>query len=129
LPAWLYTTTQCCSIASTAIHSGPCQGAEPSQPIQITSDGGGLLENGWRRDGKEILFGSADGQIMAVAVDPRSESLSVGRPVALFRPPIDRSAVAVAPNADRFLVSERPYTAAQTIHVLTHWRERLNQHR
>jgi len=97
------------------------------QPIQITPDGGGLLNNGWRRDGKEIVFGSANGQIMAVSVDSHSESLSMGRPVALFGLPIDRSAVAVTPAADRFLVSERPYTAGQTIHVLTNWRERLSQ--
>jgi Tol biopolymer transport system component len=46
------------------------------RPIQISANGGGVLPGGWRRDGKEVVFGSPDGQIVAVTVDVRGESIS-----------------------------------------------------
>jgi Tol biopolymer transport system component len=99
------------------------------QPRQVTTDGGILAHDGWRRDGKEIVFGSADGQVKALPVDARGESVSVGQPVTLFRPPLNISGLAMTPDADRFLIAEYPYADGQTIHVLTNWRERLAQRR
>jgi Tol biopolymer transport system component len=96
------------------------------RPIQISANGGAVLPGGWRRDGKEIVFGSQDGQVVAVAVDMRGESISASQPIALFRLPSNQSSVSMAPNGDRFVVSEYPYAAGQTIHVLTNWLERLN---
>jgi eukaryotic-like serine/threonine-protein kinase len=46
----------------------------------------------WRRDGKELFFLSADGQIMAVAVKPGQEP-EFGPPTALFRLSANRSSM------------------------------------
>ena len=97
------------------------------QPIQISSNGGTVLSGGWRRDGKEIVFRSLDGQVMSVATDSRGESMSAAQPATRFRLPFNQSTVTVTSNADRFLVSEYPYAAGQTIRVLTNWHQRLNQ--
>ena len=35
------------------------------------------------------------------------------------------AAIAMTPDADRFLVAEYPYAAGQTIHVLTNWQQRI----
>jgi len=86
-----------------------------------------LSTPGWRQDGKEILFDATDGQVMAVAIDARGESVSAGQPVPLFRPPASARGTASTPNADRFLVTEYPYADGQTIRVLTNWRERLSE--
>ena len=99
------------------------------QPLQISSNGGTVFAGGWRRDGQEIVFRSLDGQVVSVAVNARGESVSAAQPVALFRLPFNQSAVTMTPNGDRFLVSEYPYAAGQTIHVLTNWHERLNRGR
>jgi hypothetical protein len=63
--------------------------------------------------------------MMAVPIEVRGETVSAGRPVMLFRLPFNQSTAAMSPNADRFLVSEYPYAAGQTIHVLTNWQYRL----
>jgi hypothetical protein len=104
-------------------HSPPTLGGPP---ILITPDGGGTL--GWRRDGKEIVIRSRN-QVMAVPVEARDDSLTVGGPLALFRPTVDQSALVMAPEGNRFLVIERPYDATQTIRLLTNWRARLVQAR
>ena len=96
-------------------------------PIQITTDGGRLLEHGWQRDGKHIVLTSPLG-IMAVPVQAHKESLIVGRPAALFRPS-DIGALEMTSNADRFIALEHPYAAGQTFRVLTNWRERLGRER
>jgi eukaryotic-like serine/threonine-protein kinase len=93
------------------------------QSFQISSDGGLVFR--WRRDEKEILLLSPDAQVMAVPIEVHGESVTAGRPAKLFRLPSNQSGVAATPNADRFLVSEYPYAAGQTIHVLTNWHQRL----
>jgi Tol biopolymer transport system component len=92
-------------------------------PLQVSTDGANVL--GWRRDGKELLLGSRDDQVMAVAIDAHGESISAGQPTPLFQPPRNHGSVAMTPDADRFLVAEYPYAAGQTIHVLTNWRQRI----
>jgi serine/threonine protein kinase len=96
------------------------------RPIQISANGGWVLPRGWWRDGKEIVFGSPDGQVMAVTVDVRGESISASQPIALFRLPSSQSGATMTPDGDRFIVSEYPNAAGQTIHVLTNWHARLN---
>jgi eukaryotic-like serine/threonine-protein kinase len=92
-------------------------------PRQISTDGANTI--GWRRDGKELLLGSRDDQVMAVAIDAHGESMSAGPPTPLFQPPRNHGSVAMTPDADRFLVAEYPYAAGQTIHVLTNWQQRI----
>ena len=57
----------------------------------------------------------------------RNDSVTVGRPVTLYRPTFDQGPLAVSRAADRVVVVEYPYAAGQTIHVLTNWRERLGK--
>jgi hypothetical protein len=73
------------------------------------------------------VFQSLDAQILAVAVAVGGESVGAASPRRLFRLPFNQSQVAATANADRFLVSEYPYAAGQTVHVLTNWYERLTQ--
>jgi eukaryotic-like serine/threonine-protein kinase len=102
--------------------SPPALGGEP---VQISTDGGSAVL--WRRDAREIVLLSADAQVISVPVELHGESVSAGRPTVLFRLPSNQSNVATTPNADRFLVSEYPYAAGQTIHLLTNWQERLGR--
>jgi serine/threonine protein kinase/Tol biopolymer transport system component len=92
-------------------------------PIQVTSEGGGVFD--WRRDGKELLIGSGDDQVMSVSVDARGEQISIGEPVPLFRMPANHGAVTVSRDGQRVLIVEYPYAAGQTLHVLTNWHERI----
>ena len=92
-------------------------------PLQISSGGGGVLA--WRRDGRELLLVSQDERILAVAMDSRGESITAGQPVPLFTLPPGHRDVAISPEADRFLITEYPHAAGQTIHLLTNWHERI----
>jgi len=98
-------------------------------PVQITTDGGAVINGGWRRNSQELVFRAADGQVMAASVDVRNDLLTVGEPRMLFRTTFDQGAMAVTPDGNRFLVIEYPYAAGQTIHVLTNWRERITRGR
>jgi Tol biopolymer transport system component len=97
--------------------------------VQVSANGGTVLPLGWRRDGGEILFQSLDAQVMAARVAMNGESMVASQPVALFRLPSNQSQAAVSSGGDRFVVSEFPYAAGQTIHVLTNWQARLNSGR
>jgi hypothetical protein len=92
-------------------------------PVQISTEGGIVID--WRRDGKEVIFRSPDNQIMVVTVDARGETVSASHPLSLFRLPSDQDVIAMTPNGDRFLLTEFPYAAGQTIHVLTNWQARI----
>jgi serine/threonine-protein kinase len=92
-------------------------------PVQVTSEGGGVFE--WRRDGKELLIGSGDDQVMSVSIDARGDQISVGEPVPLFRMPANHGAVTVSRDGQRVLIVEYPYAAGQTLHVLTNWHARI----
>ena len=74
---------------------------------------------------KKVIFRSPDNQLMAVTVDARGETVSASHPLSLFRLPSDQDVIAMTPNGDRFLLTEFPYAAGQTIHVLTNWQARI----
>jgi Tol biopolymer transport system component len=78
----------------------------------------------WRRDGRELLYNTLDGKIMAVDVKP-GPTFEAGVPRILFDipAPIAGSRWTMTPDAQRFLF---PFTALQTggpppITVLTNW--------
>jgi len=100
--------------------SPPALGGHPQQ---ISTDSGGAYT--WRRDGKELLLGTRDQQLWAVAIDARGESISSGQPTPLFRMPSIHGQIGITPDHDRVLVPEYPYAAGQTIRVLTNWQHRL----
>src|SRR3989442_8350352 len=57
----------------------------PGAKYQISRDGGNWPR--WRRDGEELFFYSADGQLVAVPVTGET-ALDVGTAVPLFRAPL-----------------------------------------
>ena len=60
----------------------------------------------WRNDGREIFYVSADSRMMAVTVNPGSETFEVGQVTPLFKAelPATRSPYAVTPDGQRFLI-------------------------
>ncbi len=80
----------------------------------------------WRADGRELLYQAPDRAIMAVSVTIAGNSVSLGKPVELFRVHADAggSGTNWTPNRDhtRFVVVEAPNEIGQTFRVLTRWR-------
>ena len=80
---------------------------ELDQKQRISPAGGGQPQ--WRPDQRELFFVSANRELMAVEVSA-GESLALGAPRALFRPPLGggptdaRDHYAVTANGNRFLV-------------------------
>jgi WD40 repeat protein len=88
----------------------------------------------WRRDGAELFYISADGDMTAVPIAAAESSLEleVGEPVSLF--PVDvwprfeeeAGVYAVTPDGDRFLVLDLAEDVAEPpIHVILNWQELL----
>jgi hypothetical protein len=50
---------------------------------RISTDGGAGPR--WRRDGKEMFYRAADGNLMSVSIDLRGATVKAGPPVPLFR--------------------------------------------
>jgi hypothetical protein len=91
---------------------------------QISSGGG--MQPRWGRDGHEVYYLGAGGQIMSVAVKEAARGLELGTPAALFRAPItaDVNAMqyALAPDGKRFLLVVRSMsTAPQPATVFLNW--------
>lgn len=81
----------------------------PGEKLQISTQGG--VQPRWRWDGKEIFYVAADARMMAAPLSPRSGSLSVGNPRALFKTTILPDAIgagfeyAVTADGQRFLIA------------------------
>jgi serine/threonine protein kinase/Tol biopolymer transport system component len=90
---------------------------------QVSRNGG--TQPMWRGDGKELFFLTADGQMMGVAVDARSQ-FEAGNPEPLFRtgttPGTGFRQYAVTRDGQRFLINA-PFGNNQTsLIVVTNWR-------
>jgi len=95
-----------------------------AQRIPVSAGGG--VPIGWRRDGREIVYADfKKNQLMSVPVALQAESATVGAPTRLFSFPTTPSNLAMAPDANRFIIPEMPFAKGQTLHVLTHWTARL----
>jgi hypothetical protein len=88
---------------------------------------GGRSQPRWRRDGKELFFLGADGNLMAVPVDPDAKALRAGVPQPLFQTGLNTMAdglrsFGVTSNGQRFLVgvSENPGTGPSLV-VVSNW--------
>ncbi len=91
---------------------------------QQVSFGGG--ENAvWRRDGRELFYRSADGNLMTIPVEDVAGKLRFGTAKILF--PVTATAYDVAPEHDRFLMLT-PVRApeASPLIVLLNWQQKLN---
>jgi dipeptidyl aminopeptidase/acylaminoacyl peptidase len=99
-----------------------------SQRVQlgaISQGSNGAAAVFWRRDGREILTSSVDGQIVSIPVTISGDVLTVGKPVPLFRPPASSSGWAANADGTRFVVVDAPLATRQSLHVLTNWESRL----
>ena len=81
----------------------------PSAPAASAADGQWTISKGgsntmvgWRADGKELWYTTADGRLMGVDVT-MSQTFSAGEPKLLFQPP--PGTIAAATNGDRFLLA------------------------
>jgi eukaryotic-like serine/threonine-protein kinase len=84
---------------------------------------------GWRNDGRELFYIDRTLNVTAVSFTPQNDTAVVGPPVKLFTLPaaIGASDVAVSGDGRRFLVTEMPFAAGQSLRVLTNWTARLQR--
>jgi serine/threonine protein kinase/Tol biopolymer transport system component len=92
---------------------------EPGRKYQASTGGG---QNPlWSRDGRQILFNTADGTLMEADVET-VPSFKVGRPRALFKLRQDLVGIAFAPDWSRFLLTVPAGEAsAATITLEVNW--------
>jgi eukaryotic-like serine/threonine-protein kinase len=98
------------------------------QEIRVSSEGG--MDPRWRRDGHELYFVSADGQLMAAEVKTDG-SLSVAIPKPIFRfsgnAQLTRRSYWPAPDGHRFLVMQASDDSGAQINVTVNWTAALNK--
>ena len=78
----------------------------------------------WRGDGRELFYGNANGELMAVEVRPGA-TFRMGAPRTLFRPPVvrlykNRYPYAVSSDGRRFLINQLD-TAHSPVTVVVSW--------
>jgi serine/threonine protein kinase/Tol biopolymer transport system component len=94
----------------------------PGRKWQVSVGGGGWPQ--WRRDGQEILYVNATGEMMGVAVEERDAGLAFGEPQTLFQhrftsggPGFDVSA-----DGERFLMVEAAENVPpEPVTVVVNW--------
>jgi Tol biopolymer transport system component len=94
---------------------------------QVSNQGG--ASPCWLRDGKELYYLSADGQLMAVTVKLNANGLAFDPPHALFPLAGDRSSFDVAPDGQRILalLPMEGEKEGNELTVLLNWREGLKK--
>ncbi|MDP9146588.1 MAG: serine/threonine-protein kinase [Acidobacteriota bacterium] len=104
---------------------------EPHGKWQVSTGGG--EQPRWRSDGKELIYLSPDGKIMAtpVTLAPNFDS---GTPVTLFQAtPVETVATSeqvtygVSKDAQRFLINTQIKSATQPMSVMLNWPAKLNK--
>jgi hypothetical protein len=92
---------------------------------QVSNQGGTAPH--WRRDGKELYYLAADGQLMAVIVKANAAGLAFDPPHAMFPFPAEAFSFDVTPDGQRILALLPPEgdKAGSELTVLTNWREGL----
>jgi serine/threonine protein kinase len=78
----------------------------------------------WRRDGRELLYVTSNGDFVAVPVTPSGQSITIGQSQMLFHlaQVVGTDHVAIAADGQRFLVAVPPPDAAETpLTVVTNW--------
>jgi eukaryotic-like serine/threonine-protein kinase len=94
------------------------------QRIQVSANGG--VNAFWRKDGKELVYGSPDRQVMSVSLTPSGSTIIPGKPTPLFSAQtfVDIGGAGFAPTPDlqKFVMIEAPFAAGQRFKVLTGWK-------
>ena len=93
----------------------------PGGRVQVSTAGGDQPR--WRRNGKELLYISAEGQMMAADIATKGGTLEVGRVRALFGGlPAASTDYDVTPDAQRFLVAMSPEEAGpERLMLVQNW--------
>jgi dipeptidyl aminopeptidase/acylaminoacyl peptidase len=94
---------------------------------QVSNRGGSSPH--WRRDGNELFYLAADGQLMAVAVKEKTGGLDFDPPHALFPLQADGFSFDVAPDGQRILalLPAQGEKEGNELTVLLNWREGLKK--
>jgi Tol biopolymer transport system component len=89
---------------------------------------GGGMNPRWRSDGRELLFATGDGKVMAAAVDGSGDRFEVGAVRELFElrrlPPHDLE-FDVSSDGQRFLVRSLADTAQEPVRLIFNWKAQL----
>ncbi len=90
--------------------------------VTVSTDGGWMPR--WRKDGKELFYTNAKGDVWAVDVTPSGASLAFGRPHLLFTVP-GQTTFDVSPDGQRILSFRalQTATADDQLTILLNWRE------
>ena len=75
----------------------------------------------WHREGKEIYYVSATGDLMAVPVDMNATKDLIGQPVKLFRDRFNQSYFDIGPDNQRFLISQKVDPEISSIVLIQNW--------
>jgi dipeptidyl aminopeptidase/acylaminoacyl peptidase len=127
-PDGLWIAYQSNQSGSTEIYVRPFKAS--ADTWQVSNDGGSQVR--WSRDGKELFYVSRDGRLMAVpiATGASGQPPVVGRPTALFAPPLGgavqqgdpRHQYMVSSDGQQFLVATVKQPDVSPIRVIVNWR-------
>ncbi len=92
---------------------------KPGEKFRVSADGANWPV--WRRDGKELFYVSAAGDLMAVPIDMDSDREPIGKPRKLFSPTLRESYFDVSPDGQRFLLVERIDPDISSITLIQNW--------
>jgi eukaryotic-like serine/threonine-protein kinase len=111
------------------IASGPSGPSLGDGKWEVSKDGGSQPK--WRSDGKEIIFGGPNGQVMAVDVSAKGSAFEPGVPHQLFTAP-PNGGWDVTADGKRFLVEVLPnsrntQTTQTPITVVLNWQADLKK--
>jgi serine/threonine protein kinase/dipeptidyl aminopeptidase/acylaminoacyl peptidase len=83
----------------------------------------GALGSHWRNDGAEIIYFAPDvSQLMAVSVEAKGKSISIGTPVPLFDPSRSMGRVDITSDHNRILMAMTPNVRQdEPITLVTNW--------
>jgi eukaryotic-like serine/threonine-protein kinase len=90
------------------------------------STGGAIPASAWRRDGKELYFVAANGNLMAASIRESAGSITVEGVHALFRSPFLTGLVRTifdvdARDGQHFIGNAAPDTSLLPLNVITNW--------
>jgi Periplasmic component of the Tol biopolymer transport system len=112
-------------IAYTSQESGRpeiyVKGIPNGRAIRISAEGGRVPT--WRADGKELLFSTDGGDVMAAAMRTNGTTVEAGVPTKLFSLADIQQAPRFMPDGN-ILVGEQQTKTVQLLNVSTAWRSR-----
>ena len=83
------------------------------------------IDGSFRGDTREVFCVSTDGSMKSIAITPSGESLTIAAPQTLFKMPPGTGSFGVSADGNQFVIQETPFSAGQSLRVLTNWEKRL----